>query len=74
MEQIEKPTFGKREIEHLKEILDVFGSETGPALEMMTHSERHWIKARAGIPDDEPCNAYISKETTKKYYASLGED
>jgi len=74
LEEVEKPEFDKRTTKHLKEILDVFGPETGPALEMMTHSEKPWVKARGGIPDDEPCNAYISKKTTKKFYASLGKD
>lgn len=74
LDEIKKPEFDERKTKHLKEILDVFGTETGPALEMMTHSETPWIEARAGIPDDEPSNAYISKETTKKFYAALGKD
>lgn len=74
LDEVGMPQFDERTTKHLNEILDVFGSETGPALEMMTHSEKPWIKARAGIPDDEPCKAYISKKTTKKYYAALGKD
>ena len=74
MDEIEMPDFDKRAANHLDEILDVFGPETGPALEMMTHSERPWIKARAGIPAGEPCNTYISKKITKKFYASLAEN
>jgi uncharacterized phage-associated protein len=74
LDDLEKPDFSKRKVKHLYEIIDVFGSETGPALELMTHSEKPWIKARDGLPDDEPCNNYISKKLTKKFYASLGKD
>lgn len=74
LDEVDMPEFDERSTNHLREILDVFGPETGPALEMMTHSETPWLDARGGIPDDEPCNAYISKETTKKFYASIAED
>ena len=74
IDEIEKPHFDKRTEKHLNEILDVFGSETGTALELMTHSELPWLDARGGIPDDEPCNAFISKEKTKKFYQALAKD
>jgi len=74
LDEIQKPEFDERITKHLDEIIDVFGSETAPALELMTHGERPWIEARSGLPNDEPCNNFISKQTTKEYYASLGED
>lgn len=55
----------------LSDILNVFGSESAIALERMTHSETPWLEARGNLPPDFPCNAVISKETTKTFYGSL---
>lgn len=71
LDEIDKPSLSSDLEKHLCEIVDVFGVETGPALEAMTHQELPWIEARGGIPDDQPCNAYIDKDVTKKFYASL---
>jgi len=73
LEEIERPELGARKSKHLCEIVDVFGIETGPALEMMTHQERPWIVARQGIPDDQPCSNFIDKTITKTFYASLSD-
>ena len=73
LDEIERPDLSQKVIAHLNEIVDVFGVETGPALEIMTHQEKPWIEARGGIPDDQPCNNYISKETTRSFYAALAE-
>lgn len=70
-----RPTGLSREIEtHLEEIIDVFGSETAVALELMTHREPPWLEARAGLPTDAPSNAIISKLTMKAYFKSLEAD
>lgn len=74
MAEVDGPELDERERNHLVEIVDVFGSETASALEMMTHRERPWIAARGGIPDDEPCNNYIDKGITRDFYRSLAED
>lgn len=71
LDEIDRPNFTGALSQHLCEIVDIFGAETGPALEAMTHQERPWIEARGGIPDDMPCNAYIDKNTTKSFYAAL---
>lgn len=71
---IERPAFNSVTTKHLNEIIDVFGSETAVSLERMTHQETPWIEARAGLPDDEPCSNYISKDTTKEFYRILGQD
>ena len=73
MDDIEKPHLPNNTVKHLCEVVDVFGVETGPSLEIMTHQELPWIEARGGIPDDEPCNNYISKDTTRTFYASFAE-
>ncbi|MHB0952586.1 MAG: Panacea domain-containing protein [Allorhizobium sp.] len=72
--ELEKPQLGSSVKKHLDEIIDIFGSETAVSLERMTHQETPWLEARGGIPDDEPCNNYISKTTTRDFYKSLGQD
>lgn len=71
---IERPIISEALTNHLDEIIDVFGSETAVALEMMTHQEKPWRDARGNIPDDEPCHNYISKEVTREFYGSLGQN
>jgi uncharacterized phage-associated protein len=56
---------------HLIEIVDVFGSETAVALELMTHRELPWVEARAGLAPDAPSTAIINKETMKAFYKSM---
>ncbi|MER0238053.1 type II toxin-antitoxin system antitoxin SocA domain-containing protein [Fulvimarina sp. MAC8] len=70
-ESIEYPEISESLKAHVDEIIDVFGSETAVALEIMTHHERPWLDARGDIPEDAPCNNYISKQVTKDYYRSL---
>lgn len=72
-EDIDRPDLGEDLSGHMNEIIDVFGSETATALEIMTHQEEPWISARAGLPDDEPCNNYIDKQFTKQFYESFSQ-
>jgi uncharacterized phage-associated protein len=68
---IEAPNLSQEIITHLKEIVDVFGSESAVALELMTHRERPWIEARGDLAPTDPSNAKISKETMRVYYSTL---
>ena len=70
-DEVSKPELDERVSAHLDEIIDVFGSETAVALEIMTHEERPWIEARAGLGPTEPSQAVISKATTRSYYRQL---
>ncbi|MGP1275740.1 MAG: Panacea domain-containing protein [Caulobacterales bacterium] len=73
--EIKKPNdLTEAEASFLNDIIDVFGSETAVALEIMTHQEDPWLDARGELPSDEPCNNYISKELTRDFYKSLVED
>lgn len=56
---------------HLVEIVDVFGTETAVALELMTHRERPWLEARGGLAAHEPSTAIIQKETMKTFFREL---
>lgn len=73
-EEIERPDISDELAHHLDEIIDVFGSETATALEIMTHQEEPWLRARGGIPDDQPCNNYIDKDLTRNFYGAIAEE
>lgn len=74
MVDVEKPALDEHLRKHLDEIIDVFGSETAVALEIMTHEEKPWLEAREGIASDEPCKNFISKEVTRSYYSEVARD
>lgn len=74
VEDISKPELASATCKHLDEIMDVFGSESATALEIMTHQEKPWVEARDGLPDHVPSTARISKETTKLFYRSVAEE
>lgn len=58
---------------HLTQILNIFGTETASALELMTHQETPWIEARRGVPSESPSEAKISKESMKRFYRRLAQ-
>lgn len=68
---IAKPELDGELSQFLNEIIDVFGSESAVALEIMTHREKPWIEARESFAPHEPCNNYISKHTMAEYYKLL---
>lgn len=71
-EEVERPEIAKDLIDFLDEIVDVFGSETAVALELMTHRERPWMEARGDLAPAAPSTRTISKETMRDYYSELG--
>jgi uncharacterized phage-associated protein len=56
---------------HLEEVIKVFGSETAVSLELMTHREPPWIKARGPISPTAKSSAKISKQSMLEYYRTL---
>jgi uncharacterized phage-associated protein len=71
--EIEMPMVTAPIVGHLNEVVDVFGSETAVALELMTHREKPWIDARGAISMDTPSNAIITKASMKEYYRSIAD-
>ena len=69
---IERPNLNEREVSHLDEVVDIFGTETAVSLELMTHRERPWLDARGDALPHEPSSAVISKISMKDYYRSVG--
>ena len=66
----ERPILDQTIQAHLDDVMDVYGSMTAYQLERLTHDEDPWIKARGGIPEDEPSNAVIEQEEMKRFYRS----
>ena len=58
----------------LEEIVDVFGTETAVALELMTHREKPWMEARGSLAFDAPSTKVIPKNTMRAYYRELGNE
>lgn len=70
-DSVDEPEISFKIKKFLDQILDVFGSESAIALEMMTHRERPWLEARAGLAPDHPSTARISRETMRDFYRSM---
>lgn len=62
----------KEQSDFLETILQVFGGYDADQLENMTHQERPWIEARAGIPANQPSCNIISDEMMREFYGNLG--
>lgn len=71
-DHIEKPKLSDEVSGHLIEIVDVFGTETAIALELMTHREKPWQEARGDLAPDAPSSAVIKKGAMQEYYRALG--
>ncbi len=59
---------------HVDEVLDVYGGDSGWALELRTHREAPWKDARGAIPPDESSTAIISKDAMKSFFKKLDSD
>jgi uncharacterized phage-associated protein len=70
-DEISKPHLTTEVSEHLDEIIEVFGVESGVSLELMTHQEEPWIEARGDLDPTENSRNAISKETMARYYKSF---
>lgn len=70
-ENVVLPKLSDELASYLKEIVDVFGSETAINLELMTHKELPWKEARQELAPDQSSTAIISKESMKAFYQSL---
>lgn len=55
---------------HVDEVLEVYGAETGWALEQRTHREAPWLAARKGLPADAESTAVITPQSMGEFFAS----
>ena len=68
LKEVQKPPFSEELHSFLEEVTEEYFILDALELEMMTHREAPWIKARGGINLDEPSYAIISKQSMKDYY------
>ena len=61
----------KNEKATVKAVLDFYGDKSPVWLSELTHKERPWIEARAGLAPGARSDAPISLETMADYYAGL---
>ena len=74
LEDVTLPVVSQKVETFLEEIVDAFGAETAVALELMTHRERPWIKARGNLPADAVSTNVITKKSMLSYYKELGNE
>jgi len=72
--EVLKPDLSDEITDHLHEIIKVFGGCSAYELELMTHREEPWIKARRGIPADISCQNEITTESMKQYFARIASE
>jgi len=68
------PDLDKTIVEHLDEVLDVYGDLTGPQLHKLTHSEDPWKNARGDLPLDQPSSNPISDDDMREFYRALASN
>ncbi len=59
------------EAETIDSVLDFYGAKTGHWLSELTHQERPWQAARAGLSPGERGNREITADSMAEYYSSL---
>lgn len=57
--------------QHTREVLGAYGKFSAQQLEMLSHSETPWMKARGTLPPGAPSNAQISPASMREYFATL---
>ena len=60
--------FSSDELRVLDYVVECFGIYNGYVLMKLTHKERPWIEARAGIPEFIPSSNIINNETIYNYF------
>lgn len=63
--------FDPEDIQLLENVWDTYGSQSGNALEALTHRELPWIEARNGYEPGERCSVIISPASMASYYKSI---
>lgn len=59
---------GELEIQTIDAVLEAYGELTAHQLSNLTHSERPWIEARAGVQEGRRSNVTISQATMQEFY------
>lgn len=59
---------------HISDVLEVFGPCNAYELELMSHREMPWIKARGDLEPTALSNAVITKKSMEDFFAQRAED
>jgi uncharacterized phage-associated protein len=59
--------------EFIEEVSSVYLQYGAYKLELMTHQEEPWIKARGGLPNDAPSKTVIDESVMYDFYKKLSE-
>lgn len=65
------PSISKQDEELLESVWETYGSYSGNSLEVLSHSELPWKKARIGYEPNENSNVKIDANDMKEYYKSI---
>lgn len=57
--------------EMLEAVWVTYGSKSGNELEALSHKERPWVAARAGLSKDDICKNVIDTKIMKDFYNSI---
>lgn len=63
--------FSNSEIETMDSVLGYYGEKAPRWLSELTHKEFPWKVARKGVPDGDPCDCVITKDSMLQYYGGL---
>lgn len=72
-DEVAKPELPCDVEEIVKEVLEVYGADSGWELERRTHLEPPWLEARGDLPKDQESNRVISQDSMKRYFRSLAD-
>lgn len=65
------PTFSESTAGLLDEVISLYGEHSANYLEQLTHGEKPWIDARAGIEPWRASNAEITHASMVEFYSSF---
>lgn len=51
-------------------VLEVYAGMSGTQLEILTHTEEPWLRARGGIPAHVSCRTELDDRVIREYYAN----
>jgi len=71
--EVSEPRLADPIRKHLEEVMEAYGVHGAYYLERLTHQERPWIEARAGLAETEPSNAVITHEAMKRFFQEQGQ-
>ena len=75
LEEANCTSLGNKAIEkHIDDVLEVFGACNAYELELMSHREMPWIKARNGIDPTAQSNAIITKASMEDFFSKRAKD